>query len=336
MRPTMTASATSSLPGRTPGRLANRLIAALATGGSALGSLAEARPADRRDRFESLLEIYALFTAPVATLGDSARYAGSPAIAALKQRLEASWLAELEMAALPPALPTALPTEAVAALRALAARDRLPPAYRWLAREARWEDVVRFLAIEGGPDGGFDDLVASCQIGLGGSAKLELARNYWDEMGRGDPEGVHTSLYETMAAAIEMPRLERSAQPVEALERVALGGLFVTNRWLQPEMIGGLGLIELQAGPRCRLVLDAFDRLGAPAAAYPFYAEHAAVDPRHGRDWLDSAVAPLCEQQPHWAERIVRGAWWRSRTNAALFSVLLADLRTRSAVDRAA
>jgi hypothetical protein len=77
-----------------------------------------------------------------------------------------------------------LPDDAVAAMRAIAARDLVPAVYDWLAEEATLEELVAFLSLEGGPDGGFDDLVAICQVGLSGEPKLELARNYWDEMGR--------------------------------------------------------------------------------------------------------------------------------------------------------
>ena len=211
-------------------------------------------------------------------------------------------------------------------MRALAATDRLPTTYRWLARTAGWEQLVRFLALEGGPDGGFDDLVALCQVGLSGSAKLELGKNYWDEMGCGDAAAVHTVLHQEMAAAIGMPPVERQDSPLEALERVAVGGLLATNRWLQPEMIGALGLLELQAGPRCRLVVQAFDRLGAPAEAYPFYVEHAEVDPVHGRDWMDKAVVPLVAERPEWGPRIVKGAWWRSQLNLAFFEAARREL----------
>lgn len=323
----MTVSASSFVRPETPDHLATCLSSALGTGQASLEELTERPPVDRRDRFETLLTIYGLSTAPLSQLGAHARYAGLPAIAAIKSRLESDWLGELELT--PP--PDDLPVDAVDGMRALAARDRLPAAYRWLAREASWTELVEFLAVEGGPDGGFDDLVAACQIGLTGPAKTELARNYWDEMGNGCNSSVHTTMYEEMAAAIEMPTIPRAEQPVEALERVALGGLFATNHWLQPEMIGALGLLELQAGPRCRLVLKAFDRLGAPAAAYPFYAEHADVDPRHGKDWLDNAVAPLCAAQPDWAPRILRGAWWRSCTNRSLFDVLVRDVQEQGA-----
>jgi pyrroloquinoline quinone (PQQ) biosynthesis protein C len=146
---------------------------------------------------------------------------------------------------------------------------------------------------------------------------MELATNYWDEMGNGDPSAVHTTLHDDLVSAIAMPRVPLADQPASALARAAFGGLLATNRWLQPEMLGALGLIELQAGPRCRLVLQAFDRCHAPAAAYPFYEVHAEVDPRHGKDWLDKAISPTVAERPEWGARIVRGALWRSAVNAA-------------------
>jgi hypothetical protein len=273
---------------------------------------------ERRERFLTLLWLYDLRFGDVARLGPAARYAGHPSLAAIAWRLENEWLAELETLA-DPVLDS---LDVVAGMRALAARNRLPAVYQWLAKSATWPEVVRFLALEGGPDGGFDDLVAACQTGLSGAAKVELARNYWDELGNGAPERVHTVLHDRLVEAVGMPRLSRREQPVEALERAALGGLLATNHWLQPEMLGALGLTELQAGPRCRMVLRAFDRLGAPAEAYPFYVEHAEVDPRHGKDWLDHAIVPVVEAHPEWRPRILRGALWRSRTNAAFFDVM--------------
>ena len=291
-------------------------------------ALCDAVPADRRDRFETLLTVYDLATGPLDDVGDAARLVGTPELSTLKNRLEADWLAELE--ALP--LPADLTGDTVEAMRTLAARNRLPRVYRWLANDASREELVHFLAVEGGPDSGFDDLVAVCQIGLFGSPKMEMAQNYWDEMGNGALSGVHTTLHAQMTEAIGMPRLPRSELPVEALERTALGGLLATNRWLQPEMVGALGMIELQAGPRCRLVVKGFDRVGIPRAAYPFYEVHAEVDPRHGKDWLDKVITPLVTEQPQWRARMVRGAWWRVTTNASLFDLLGEQLAVASAV----
>lgn len=278
--------------------------------------IAAARPVDRRDRFATLLSIYRLSTASVHELGAAAVFQSHPAVAAIKQRCERDWLAELDGLVVPPDIASLDPRDA---MRAIAARDRLPAIYKWLARDASWAEIVQFLALEGGPDGGFDDLVAACQIGLAGRAKLELATNYWDEMGNGDAAAVHTTLHQELAAALALPELPLADQPTIALERSALGGLLTTNRWLQPEALGALGLIELQAGPRCRLVLQGLERCDAPAAAFPFYRVHAEVDPRHGRDWLDNAIAPIVEELPQWGPRIVRGAYWRGQINAMFF-----------------
>jgi hypothetical protein len=303
--------------------LAEALDSALMTG--QLDPLLHTRPADDRDRFLTLLAIYDLHTAPLAQVGERARYQGHPVIADLKSRLELAWLKELE-AGWEAVAAQHQRTDVVEAMKTIAITDRLPAAYRWLAETADWPQVVEFLALEGGPDGGFDDLVAACQTGLAGSAKLELGKNYWDEMGRGTPEQVHTVLHDRFVAAAGILRIPREDLPVEALERAALGGLLATNRWLQPEFLGALGLIELQAGPRCRLVLKAFDRLQAPEDAYPFYVEHAQVDPIHGRDWLEKAIVPTVAEQPQWGPRILKGAWWRATINLAFFERMRRDL----------
>jgi hypothetical protein len=87
-------------------------------------------------------------------------------------------------------------------------------------------------------------------------------------------------------------------------------------------MLGGLGLLECQAGPRCRRVVRAMRRLGVPSGALPFYETHAADDPRHGKDWLDGAVVPVVEARPDWGPRILTGAKWRATVNRRFFAAM--------------
>jgi hypothetical protein len=296
--------------------LAEQLSEALTLG--RLDVLPTSEPVDRRDRFRTLQQIYALHLAPISQLGHRVVLQHDPTIATLKQRLESAWVHELDTAS-PVDRELTTPEEVREALLDIAVEDRLPATYKWLAKEASWEELVHFLAVEGGPDGGFDDLVALCQVGLAGEPKLELARNYWDEMGNGSLDAVHTVLHDDLVAAAGMPRIPEDEQTEEALERAALNGLLATNRYLQPEFVGSLGMTELQAGPRCRLVVQALERLGAPAGTFPFYREHAEVDPRHGADWVENAVKPLVAADPFWGRRIVRGASWRAATNLAFF-----------------
>ncbi len=276
-------------------------------------------PVDGRDRALALQQLYDLQLAPLDRLGHRVVLAGDPTLAALKQRLEASWIHELDACVEPQVVNAPDPDAVHEALLDIAITDRLPAVYTWLARSASWDELVEFLAVEGGPDAGFDDLVALCQVGLQGEAKLELARNYWDEMGNGELGAVHTVLHDDLVAASGMPRVPEDEMPTEALERSALNGLLATNRYLQPEFLGSLGMTELQAGPRCRRIVQALERLGAPEGCFPFYREHAEVDPRHGRDWVENAVKPLVAEQPEWGRRIVRGAAWRAWTNLRFF-----------------
>jgi pyrroloquinoline quinone (PQQ) biosynthesis protein C len=133
---------------------------------------------------------------------------------------------------------------------------------------------------------------------------------------------VHTELHAKMADALGVRSVPVDELPVAALERKALNGYLATNRALQPEMVGSLGLLECQAGPRCRRVVQAMRRLGVPQGALPFYEEHASADPRHGKDWLEGAVAPLVEARPDWGPRIVTGAAWRATVNRRFFAAM--------------
>jgi hypothetical protein len=302
--------------------LFTQLTTSLGDRGRGLARLADATPLDWRDVLLTLSSIHDLHNAPLDRLAGMERFQHHPAVAELKWRLEEAFVAELVRR--DDAAGWTLPEPAPAAMRAVAARDLVPEIYLWLADDASDQEVVDFLSLEGGPDGGFDDLVAACQIGLDGEPKLELARNYWDEMGNGAPARVHTHLHRRLTRALHLDAPPREIEPVAALERSVLTGLLATNRWLQPEMLGALGLLELQAGPRCRKVVAALERIGAGADALDFYVEHATVDPRHGRDWLDHAVAPF-DADPRWAPGIVRGARWRSIVNAGFFAAM-ADL----------
>lgn len=284
-----------------------------------LTTLESARPVDARDGLLALGLIHDVHLAPVAIAPGGARWQHHPVVAEHKRRLERQLLAWLAREEAGDDWPETL--DAVAAVRGIAARDRVPAVYEWVAREADWVGLVGFLALEGGPDDGFDDLVAACQIGLDGRAKLEMARNYWDEMGNGNAESVHRTLHQRLARSVALPRIPRAVQPIEGLRRSALNGLLATNRHLQPELIGALGLIELQAGPRCRQVVEAMRRLGASRDARAFYEEHAEADPRHGKAWLDEVVQPL-SADPSVAAGIVRGARWRSLVNDRFFAAL--------------
>jgi hypothetical protein len=292
--------------------LDSRLRSALMDGPDALDTLVGAEADDRRDGMLALLRIHDLHLAPLHDLAGSVRWQHHPAIADLKWRLEETFLENVR--AHDAERTWILPTDPVRALRMIAQADRVPAVYDWLASSCSFRQLVRFIELEGGPDDGFDDLVAICQVGLTGETKLELARNFWDEMGRGTATEVHTELHRRLKTALGLRTVPRRDQPLEALERSALGSLLATNRALQLEMLGALGLTELQAGPRCQTVSAGLRRVSAPVDSLPFYDEHARADPIHATHWLERAIAPLCVERDASA-KIIEGARWRSTLN---------------------
>jgi len=314
-------------------RLRDALARATASGDDGtLEVLVGAHPCDDRDAMATLAVVHELSMAPIDTLGGVEVWQHHPAVADLRWRLEGR-LVELLDEWADEHLPEPVPEEGpVATVRRLARFDAVPEVYRWLAEEASYDELVSFLALEGGPDGGFDDLVALAQVGLSGRPKMELARNYWDEMGRGTLAEVHTELHRRLSTALDMHGVAAVEAPLSALVRGVLGSYLALSRFRHPEALGAFGLIELQAGPRCRRVLRALERLDAPAEVVPFYAEHAEADPRHGKDWLDGAIAELAEQ-PRWAEGIVRGARWRAAAGTRFLQDAL-ELVARPAADR--
>jgi hypothetical protein len=270
-----------------------------------------------RPAIRTLLDIHALHLAPIDVVGDAVRWQHHPEVARLKVKLEADFRARLERDT--PALPE---RDVVEHMRRLARAELVPPVYDWLADHATRDELTEFIAIEGGPDADFDDLVAVAKVGLTGLPKLTLAANYWDEMGRGTPTAVHTELHHRMVDALGIRPRSVDELPLEALERRALNGYLATNRALQPELLGSLGLIECQAGPRCRRIVHAMERLDVPGGAQPFYDEHASADPRHGKDWVAGSVAPLVTERPDWGPRILRGAHWRALVDHRFFAAM--------------
>ena len=63
------------------------------------------------------------------------------------------------------------------------------PLFPWLAAQASLEQMKWFIEQEVAGEAGFDDLLAFTQVKMPEQAKLEMARNFWDEMGRGASKG---------------------------------------------------------------------------------------------------------------------------------------------------
>lgn len=184
------------------------------------------------------------------------------------------------------------------------------PLFDWLAGEASLEQMRWFLTQEAAGEAGFDDLVAMTQVKLPARPKLELARNYWDEMGRGSAGGMHGPMLERAVQALQLtPTLDGTCWQSLCLANT-MTALATTRRYVF-QSVGALGVVELTAPTRVSCIADGLKRLGVAPEARKYFQLHAHLDVEHSRAWNAEALAPLVEQNPGCAQFIAEGAIMR-------------------------
>ncbi len=181
--------------------------------------------------------------------------------------------------------------------------------FPWLAEHATLEEVRWFLAQEVAGEAGFDDLVALTQVKMPASAKLELARNYWDEMGQGTATAMHGPMLERLATELTL----HGTTPV-VWEALALGNLlsaFAINRPYAFHSVGALGVVELTAPWRAAHVNTALRRLGIQGNARAYFALHATLDVKHSQAWNREVLPLAVREDPRRARAMAEGALMR-------------------------
>ena len=192
------------------------------------------------------------------------------------------------------------------------------PLFPWLATEARLEQLRWFLTQEVAGEAGFDDLVALTQVKLPTQAKLELARNYWDEMGRGREKAMHGPMLEGLSQALQLqPREEDTVWEAHALANLLVA--LAANRRYVFQSVGALGAVELTAPGRAALVNAGLQRLGFGMPVRRYYALHATLDVKHSQDWNREVLRPLVAEDPARARPIAEGALMRLQAGARCF-----------------
>ncbi|HEX8840445.1 MAG TPA: iron-containing redox enzyme family protein, partial [Sphingomicrobium sp.] len=151
------------------------------------------------------------------------------------------------------------------------------PLFPWLAERATLDQMRWYLRQEAAGEAGFDDLTAYTQVKLPERVKLELARNYWDEMGRGNPKGMHGPMLERLVEHLRLePTIEHTAWESLALANAMTA--MATRRDHAWHAVGALGVIELTAPARSAAVAAGLRRLGVPAKIRNYFDLHATLD----------------------------------------------------------
>ncbi len=205
------------------------------------------------------------------------------------------------------------------------------PLFAWLANEADLEQMRWFLRQELAGEAGFDDLVALAQIKMPAQAKMEMARNLWDEFGRGNPAGVHGTLLTRMATELHLAcAIEDATWEALALANL-MAGLAVERFAFQA--VGALGVIELTAPGRVAKVAHGMRRLGLPATTRRYYELHATIDIEHSQRWNTEVIWSLVAADPRIAPLLAQGALMRLRAGERCFERYRSELWSRERHD---
>ncbi|MET0238751.1 MAG: iron-containing redox enzyme family protein [Sphingobium sp.] len=193
------------------------------------------------------------------------------------------------------------------------------PLFPWLAETATRDEIRWFLQQEAAGEAGFDDLVALTQVKMPDRAKLELARNYWDEMGRGNAKGMHGPMLGQLVAILDLdPQIETTAWESLALAN-AMTAMATTRRYAW-HSVGALGVIELTAPGRSACTAAGLRRIGLSGSERRYFDLHAVLDVKHSQDWNAEAILPLIAEDPARATAMAEGALLRLRCGERCFA----------------
>ena len=192
------------------------------------------------------------------------------------------------------------------------------PLFPWLAEQASRDELRWFMQQEAAGEAGFDDLVAMTQVKLPTRPKLELARNYWDEMGQGREIGMHGPMLNSLVDTLDLePEIETTVWESLALAN-AMTAMASARRYAW-HSVGALGVVELTAPGRSACTAEGLKRIGLNGKQRRYFTLHAVLDVKHSEAWNREALRPLVEEDPRRATAIAEGALIRLRCGERCF-----------------
>jgi hypothetical protein len=198
--------------------------------------------------------------------------------------------------------------------------------YSFLASEATRSQLEWFLKMECAGEAAFDDLVALAQVGTRGEVKMEMASNYWDEMGRGRSQAVHTHLFHQLIDDLGIAAPDAGELPWEVLSGINLMIWSCIHRRNAFRAQGVLGAVELLAPQRCTRVVHGATRLGIRKKTVVYYGAHAIIDIGHAEGWLTHVISAQVREVPDARLGIAEGLVARADASLDYFDFCLAGL----------
>ena len=141
-------------------------------------------------------------------------------------------------------------------------------------------------------------------------AKAAFVAVEFDEYGAGQGPRLHQQLFADLLVAAGLDATYWGyvdAVPAEALAVVNLMSLFGLHRSLRGAAIGHFASTEITSPPGSRRMVQALQRLQAPAACVEFYSEHVEADAVHEHVVRNDVVGDLVAREPQLERDVIFG-----------------------------
>jgi len=181
------------------------------------------------------------------------------------------------------------------------------PLFTQFVPEYATKENLRFLIAQESPPR-FDDLVSMIQIGNPIQMKMELARNYWDEMGNGNPCDAHSVLFEkvlTYFGITEMYVMKNILLQSMIFDNIS--SLLAIYRENYMHAIGFLAAAEYCEPARFSNFVKGCQRLGVGEDELVYHRLHSDIDVDHANGWFQNVIKPLVESDAQMANNVLEG-----------------------------
>ncbi|GBQ21003.1 hypothetical protein AA12717_0740 [Gluconacetobacter sacchari DSM 12717] len=206
--------------------------------------------------------------------------------------------------------------------------------FDFMKSDATRPQIIKYFTTDYALNMRFYDLIVLSLVGIDEDVRMEVAHNFWDEMGQGNQARTHVRLYRDLLEYLGIE--DTPDQFVDALGWEGLSGYnlllyFAFNRREYFRSIGALAITELSDPEQYAKLLAGCRRVGIGTdrpSVLDYYSEHVEVDALHGDGWIDNVIVPVLKRYPGEARAVLEGAIMRLNSSKAYWDWQLAEMKS--------
>ncbi len=187
--------------------------------------------------------------------------------------------------------------------------------FSYLRESATLDDLREYIRQEGPFDLCFSDILCYLMPGIYGQKRIEIASNFWDEIGKGKEARTHRKLRISLMKALNIDEYEHIQNPAKyCWEELALANFYFKsslNRKKNTQALGALLCVEMAVPGKMNYIYDGLKRVGLRDKDLVYVSEHSVVDIKHAQGWRDDVLTPLLEERPDLRTEVLKGVFGR-------------------------